>query len=273
MPDHIERRLPIVDAQVHLGGSLYRPVEDYLRVMRSDGVDQAVLVQQFGSTDNDYLRDAVLSHPDLFVGVGAVDETSPAAPEAIHGLVSTGAFSGVRITASARTHGCDPMGIWCALDSEHLVATVRGTFAEMTSPAFADIVGTFPNLPFLLEHLGGFTYSTSGFDRFLALSRFPNTHSMWSCFYRYAATTHPHRNADPYLAESLAAFGADRLVWSGDWNRFEQGRADGPDDYRNALAHISNLPFVDTEDLAQILGGTAQSLYQLAKVDHHQRQH
>lgn len=65
-----------MDAQVHLGGSLYRPVEDYLPAMRAHGIDRAVLVRQFGSTDNDYLRDTVLAHPDLFIGVGAVDETS-----------------------------------------------------------------------------------------------------------------------------------------------------------------------------------------------------
>jgi L-fuconolactonase len=264
-------RAPIVDAQVHLGGSLYRPVEDYLPVMATHGIDQAVLVQQFGSTDNDYLRDTVLARPDLFVGVGAVEETSPAAPEDVHGLVATGAFTGLRITASARTQGCDPLGIWRALDAEGVVATVRGTFAEMTSPAFAQLVGTFPNLTFVLEHLGGFGYTTgSDFDRFLALSSFPNVNTMWSCFYRYSSTTCPYPDADSYLADSLAAFGADRLVWSGDWNRFEQGRADGPDDYRNARAHVSGLPFVEPDDLDRILGGTARSLYRLAKVARHQ---
>ncbi len=168
------------------------------------------------------------------------------------------------------------MGLWRAIDSENLVATVRGRFEEMTSPAFAEVVATFPNLPFVLEHLGGFTYSgsgfgsASGFDRFLALSRFPNVHTMWSCFYRYGATSFPYRAADPYLAESLAAFGAARLVWSGDWNRFEQGRGDGPDDYRNARTHVSTLSFVGAEELGQILGGTARSLYRLTEVRPHQ---
>jgi L-fuconolactonase len=271
MPDAgTVRARPVVDAQVHLGGSRYRPVEQYLPAMRAEGVDQAVLVQQFGSTDNDYLRDTVLAHPDLFVGVGAVEETSPAAPEAIHGLVVTGAFSSIRMTASARTQGCDPLGVWRAIDSEGLVATVRGTFEEMTSPAFADVVATFPTLPFVLEHLGGFGYGGPGFDEFLALARFPNVHTMWSCFYRYSATPFPYRDADRYLAESLDAFGADRLVWSGDWNRLEQGRAEGPDDYRNARTHISALPFVDAADLDRILGGTARSLYRLATAPAHQ---
>lgn len=137
----------------------------------------------------------------------------------------------------------------------------------MSSPAFTDIVATFPNLRFVLEHLGGFTCSASGFERFLALSRFSNVHTMWSCFYKYSGSPYPYRNADPYLAESLEAFGAGRLVWSGDWNRFEHGHADGPDDYADARAHISDLPFVDADELAQILGGTAQSLYQLVRPD------
>lgn len=261
---------PVVDAQVHLGGSRYRPVEDYLPVMRAEGIEQAVLVQQFGSTDNDYLRDTVLAHPDLFVGVGAVEETSPAAPEDIHRLVTTGAFSSVRVTASARTRGCDPLGIWRAIAAEGLVATVRGTFEEIASPAFAEVVATFPDLPFVLEHLGGFVYGGRAFDQFLALSGFPNVHTMWSCFYRYSATTYPYGDADPYLAESLAAFGAERLVWSGDWNRFEQGRADGADDYRKARTHISALSFVGAADLARILGGTARSLYRLTTADQHQ---
>ena len=69
---------PIVDAQVHLGGGRYRPAQDYVAAMGTDRVDQAVLVQRFGSTDNAPLAAAAREHPGRFVVVAAVDELSRA---------------------------------------------------------------------------------------------------------------------------------------------------------------------------------------------------
>lgn len=253
----------LVDAQVHLGGGRYRELPAYLAAMDADGVDQAVLVQRHGSTDNTHLAAAAALHPDRFVAVGAVDETSADAAADVHALACSAGYVGVRVTASARADGAEPLALWYQLDADDLSATVRGTFDEITADSFTDLLDTFPTVPVLLEHLGGFHYGHEGFDRFLALAGRPNVHTMWSCFYRYSSEPFPHHDADPYLRDSLAAFTADRIMWSGDWNRFELGHADQPEDYRRALQHVMDLPFLDDADRAAVLEDTARSFYQL----------
>lgn len=253
----------VVDAQVHLGGGRYRELPDYLAAMDADGVDQAVLVQRHGSTDNAHLAAAVALHPDRFVAVGAVDETSADAAADVHALACSGGYVSVRVTASTRVDGAEPLALWHQLDADSLSATVRGTFDEMTADSFTDLLDAFPTVPVLLEHLGGFHYGHKGLDRFLALAARPNVHTMWSCFYRYSSEPFPHLDADPYLRNSLAAFTADRIVWSGDWNRLELGRADHADDYQRARRHITDLSFLRDDERAAILGETARGFYRL----------
>ena len=183
--------------------------------------------------------------------------------DAVDALAASGDYVGVRVTASARAVGADPLVLWRRLEEHGLSATVRGTFDEITDDAFAGVIDEFPAVPVILEHLGGFHYGDSGFDRLLALATKPNVRVMWSCFYRYSSEPFPHHDADPYLRGSLDAFTADRIVWSGDWNRVELGRADQPDDYRRARTHVTELPFLSDDDRIAILGRTARTVYRL----------
>ena len=89
----------MIDAYFHCGLSEYRPVKDVLAVMRSVGVDRAVLCQHLGEYDNSYLADLVANHPAKFAAVCLVDPTSPSAATDLEMWHATGRFRGVRLLA------------------------------------------------------------------------------------------------------------------------------------------------------------------------------
>ena len=97
------------------------------------------------------------------------------------------------------------------------------------------------------------------FEGFLALAEFPNTSTVWSGFCQNSSQAHPHNDADEHLRRSLEAFGADRIMWCGDWNR--PGYT--PRDYSNAMNHILGLPFLDADQKQQILRDTATRVFSM----------
>jgi len=257
----------LVDAQVHVGLAKYRPVEDYLPQLEAAGVDQAVLVQYAGSTDNSYLRRCLQKYPGRFAGVATVDHDTRRAASQIAQLATLGAFRSVRIPAGARTPGPDPLAVWRALSSSGLVATVQGPFADVTDPAFAEVVAEVSGLPIMLEHLGCYRYGIDrDFESLVKLASRANVHTMWSCFYRFSATPYPYPDTWPYLAESLDAFGPKRILWSGDINRGDQGLGETDDDYLHAIDFITDrISDLSEEDRRCIWGLNAEELYGLQK--------
>ncbi|OYW88368.1 MAG: hypothetical protein B7Z20_02720, partial [Sphingobium sp. 32-64-5] len=63
----------VIDTHCHASSRWYEPVDTLLFNMDRCGVDQAVLVQMLGSTDNREMAGARRAHPDRFVFVGAID--------------------------------------------------------------------------------------------------------------------------------------------------------------------------------------------------------
>ncbi|MFG2044534.1 amidohydrolase family protein [Dactylosporangium sp. NPDC048998] len=246
----------IVDCHVHVGLAKYRPVEDYLDTMRAHGVDRAVLVQYLGNADNDYLERVVGEHPEAFTGIGLVDPDDPQAPHRIDELARRGVLNGVRLPARVRGD------VWKAMEANGLTASVTGPFPDVVDDTFLDVVDRHPGVHFRLEHLGWLRFSDdpapySGFQRFLRLAERPNTSTSWSGFFLNAGTPYPYPDAEPYLRMSLAAFGADRLMWSGDWNR--PGGTDA--DYAAAIAHVADhMPFLGPAERDRVLGRSAATI-------------
>ncbi|MFC7716072.1 amidohydrolase family protein [Nonomuraea recticatena] len=83
---------------------------------------------------------------------------------------------------------------------------------------------------------------------------------MWGGFHANSGTPYPYPDADPYLRETVAAYGARRITWSGDWNRPDPA----PGDYAAAVRHVLERPYLTEDDQRQILGGTARELFGLA---------
>jgi L-fuconolactonase len=250
----------IVDSHVHVGTWKYPPLETYLPDMAEAGVDAAVLVQFVGNTDNAYLAER--AEPGRFAAVAMVETGTHGAPAHVARLAAAGRFAGVRLWAATRSPGPDPLAVWRAIDAAGLVASVRGPLADIADPAFAALLAELPTLRVRLEHLGFTTYPDADrtrFDRFLALAERPGTYTMWAGFHANSGQAHPHPDADPYLRDAVAAYGARRITWSGDWNRPDPG----PDDYAAAIRHVLERPYLDADDHRWILGGAAAELFGL----------
>ncbi|WP_238011654.1 amidohydrolase family protein [Dactylosporangium sp. AC04546] len=246
----------IVDCHVHVGLTKYRPVEEYRDSMRRCGIDRAVLVQYLGNADNAYLERVVQEDPEVFTGIGLVDADDPAAPRRIDELARRGVLGGVRLPARVRGD------VWKAMDAHGLTASVTGPFTDVVDDTFLDVVDHHPGVHFRLEHLGWLRFADDpapypGFRQFLRLAERPNTSASWSGFFLNAATPYPYPDAVPYLRMCLAAFGADRLMWSGDWNR-----AGGTDaDYAAAVVHVTDhMTFLDPDERDRVLGRSAATI-------------
>jgi L-fuconolactonase len=253
----------LVDSQIHVGLDKYRPIEHYLPVMAAHGIEKAVLVQHGGQTDNSYLADCVRRWPDRFVAVALIDHSSPLAVDEVRRIAKSGRFRGIRIPAAHRAAFGEPLAVWRAIDEAGLVATVRGPYADIADPSFAKIVDEFPKTRFHLEHLGCYRFGAGRpFAPFLELAEKPNVFTMWSCFYEHSSLPYPHPDADLFLEQSLRAFGADRITWSGDWNRAHMGKGDTGQDYPRAIDKItSGLSFLTSAQLEHVLWRSATQLY------------
>lgn len=89
----------MIDGYCHCGLSKYRPVEDVLAVMKSAGIERAVLCQHLGEYDNAYLAGVVERHPATLAAVCLIDPTSASAVPDLESLHATGRFRGVRLLA------------------------------------------------------------------------------------------------------------------------------------------------------------------------------
>jgi L-fuconolactonase len=259
--------IDIVDSHVHAGPPSFPPFEEYRRYARGAGINGAVLTQHLGEVDNEYLLGCAATSPSDLAVIGMVDCASPQAPEAIARAASSPAFRGVRLRASTRSPGDDPLEIWRAIQANDLVASVRGPVRDLIDPAFGEILRQLPRLVMRIDHVGLFAYgkdTDADFERLMALSAFPNVHLLWAGFHAYSAQGFPYRDAHPYLRRSLAAFGAQRIMWSGDWAR--AGRASDHDYYPQDVRLVTTeLDFLTTKDRAAVLGGTARRLFRLGR--------
>ncbi len=250
--------MQLVDAHVHLGPPEYAAKPALDEAMRSERIDQAVLVQHLGNTDNDYLAAARASDPDRFAAIAIIASV----PE-VEGALD-GGFAGLRL-APAGLAGPDGRDVFDALADKGAVVSVTGPLADVISGDFRATVRSHPSVHFRIEHVGGFRYGESttdleDFARLLKLAAEPNVSLMWSGFFLNAGSEYPYLNAHPYLLESLAAFGASRIMWSGDWNRADR-RAD---DYRLAAELVGRM-VASPDEQAAILAGTAQRVFGLPR--------
>ncbi|MBB5082161.1 amidohydrolase family protein [Nonomuraea endophytica] len=248
----------IIDSHVHVGTWKYPEISAYLPELAE--VDAAVLVQFVGNTDNSYLLRCAEAHPGRFAVIAMVDTETHGAPAHVARLAASPHVKGVRLWAATRSPGPDPYALWRAIAAAGLVASVRGPLADIADPAFATLLDEVPGLTVRLEHLGFTTYPDADpahFSGFLALAERPLVHTMWAGFHANSGRPYPHPDADPFLREAVAAYGARRITWSGDWNRPDPA----PGDYKSAINHVLERPYLTDEDKRWILGGASAALF------------
>lgn len=248
----------MIDSHVHLGGGKYASAEEWAAAAARLGVDGTVLVQNLGHTDNSELLAAKNDDRTAVVG-------TPESLDTAEALLEAGAI-GFRLGPRGLHAAPGDLRIFDVLEAAGGVASVTMPYAEIAAPEFARVVDEHPSTTFRLEHVAAYDYATRDavldeFSPVIELARRPNTTIMWSGFFLYSQDGLPYRDAWPVLEASLAAFGPERIMWSGDWNR-----AGGTDDtYRADLDLLTSLPFVSPADVVEIVENTPRRVFGLSE--------
>lgn len=259
----------VVDSHCHVSESWYEPVESLLYQMERNGVGYAVLIQMQGQYDNEYQFSCARRNPGRFAPVVVLDTDRPDATETLARLADRGA-SGVRLFATTRSPGNDPLAIWREAARLGLTVSCAGNGGSFAAPEFAETVEALPELPIVLEHLASVSRPIDDphervlRERAFALARYPNVHikvtGLGEFCHRALPATEPFPFREPiphYLDLAYEAFGPERMMWGSDYPPVS-----GREGYRNAL----NWPmerFADRSeaDRGRIFGGTALRLF------------
>ena len=263
--------MQLVDSHCHASEVWYEPVETLLDEMDRNEVRQAVLVQMLGQFDNAYLLDCLARHPRRFAAVVAVDPADTAAVRQLEALAAAGA-AGVRLRPDARSPGEDPYALWRAARSCGLAVSCVGPAAGFLSTAFATLLQELPDLPIVLEHLGGWARpdcdrSEATREGIAALARFPNLSLKVPGLGQLGARG-PRLPAcgralplesGAIVLELLERFGGGRLMWGSDFPPVAAREG-----YRNALRWMEELlGGLSAQQRAGIFGGAARQVFRL----------
>lgn len=196
------------------------PLSLLLEVMAAQGVTHAVIVTPTSGygTDNSAAIAALAAHPDRLRGIAVVD---PDTGEAHLAALKAAGFAGVRV---------DLMPVE-AVDFEACFGRLADRLRDLGMlmqiqaearhlPAVAETLRR-RNGRVIFDHMGRPDprdgTDQAGFQALLALADRPGTYVKLSGPFRFSEGPYPFRDADPFAAAILAAFGGARCVWGSDW--------------------------------------------------------
>lgn len=257
--------MQVVDSHCHVSSLWYEPIETLMDQMARNGVAQAVLVQMLGQWDNTYQQHCARTYPDRFSSVVAVEPRAPEACGTLAALADAGA-AGVRLRPDTRSPGADPLAIWRAAASSGLAVSCVGRAAQFASPEFFELVAALPELPIVLEHLGGSSRAgDTDFaerQRVFEAARYPNVYLKVPGLGELAARPGVLPAQGPTLERArdldaaLERFGPDRLMWASDFPVVCSREG-----YGNALDWVRRA--IGAEAQAQVFGATARRVFKL----------
>ena len=223
-----------IDTHYHASLSWFEPVEVLLFHMSRAGVDRAVLCQHRTQYDNRYLIECARRYPGRFSIVGTVDIDQPDAGETLAKWASEG-MGGLRLWATERSPGSDPLALWQEASKLGLVISCPGTTEEYASDHFRKMVEALPDTPIILEHMGILgDLSLAGekrvpqppfttYRKVLALSRYPNVYMKLTGLGEVMPRPAPAKDppfdlaeVPPFIDMAIEAFGANRLMIGSD---------------------------------------------------------
>jgi L-fuconolactonase len=205
--------------------------------------------------------------------VVAVDTKRTDAPEQLARWAELGA-RGVRLQASTRSPGDDPLAIWRQAAALQLTISCAGRAAAFAAPSFVKLVTELPTATFVIEHMGGVVPPGSEATPYplhrqvFTLARFANVAIKFHGLGEICPKLHPFPQPFPYDRTYLelfdlayAAFGADRMMWGSDFPPVSANEG-----YANALrwpqAHFAYLPEAERNAL---FGKNAQRFFGLSR--------
>ncbi|HEY3057692.1 MAG TPA: amidohydrolase family protein [Chloroflexota bacterium] len=231
--------MPLVDSHCHASPLWYEPVETLLYQMDTHGVHAAVLIQMQGQFDNSYQQACLRRYPGRFASVVLVDHERADAAEQLRRLAEDGA-SGVRLKASDRSPGDDPLELW-RVAQELKIAVSCPVPSDLDVAEFGQLLQALPDLQVVLEHLAGVSRAdANGPQRDSAieqLARWPNVTIKVPGLGEVAQRALPVQGDFPFqrpipsaLRRAFEAFGPERMMWGSDFPPVA-----GREGYGNAL--------------------------------------
>lgn len=211
----------VSESHVHVARSKFPRVESYLADMQILGINRAVLSQNIGNLDNEYLIDSAQANPGLFRAILMFDYEREETADQIRRYAQEPQVVGVRLFAETGSKSDRPLSIWRSIYENNWVASVRGPLSAIRADHFKLVLREFKDLRIRIEHLGSFMYSKDGefeFQTLLDLSELPNVYLIWAGFFANSSGEYPYLDTQSYLRRLLVAFGSERIMWSGDWN-------------------------------------------------------
>ncbi|MER6082838.1 amidohydrolase family protein [Streptomyces sp. NPDC001833] len=247
--------------------SQVRPVDidGLLRALDDAGIAKAVVVQAstvYGH-DNRYVVEAVRAHPDRFLGVYSIDALAPDAVERIRHWQAEG-LSGFRLftTGTTMPGQADWLGhedsypAWAYAEEQDIPVCLQMTIQGL--PALRELLKRFPGVRVLLDHCArpdlsdGRPYRNA--DDLFEMAAYPGVHLKLT----HRALEAAEKGASvpaAFMADLVAAYGADRIAWGSNFPAAEGTPAGLLAQARKAA---SGLPRADQ---ALIFGGTTAAFY------------
>jgi L-fuconolactonase len=238
--------------------------QSLLEHMDEHGVDAAVLVQPVcAGFDNSLVADLARTDAVRFAAVCAVDPNDAAARSELERWAALGC-RGVRLRPlkpdehdAFQSAGDQP--VWDAADDAGLVVSLY--MGRQHLPALRRLVERFPDTDVVIDHMAlpdpVAGASARAWAELLALASFPRVNVKVSGFHYFAREAYPHSDCRGLLESLCQTFGTERLLWGSDYPHtlLRSGYARGV----KQLARV--LPDLSSDELAAIMGGTAQRLY------------
>jgi L-fuconolactonase len=257
----------IIDSHCHAGLDWFEPIEALLFQMDRHGVAASVLIQHTRGYDNSYLAECRQRFPDRIAFIGNVDPEAPDGPADLERWVGLG-MQGYRLSLAHLEKLGDYRQVLGAAERMGIVVSVYGRLSDIASDNARDIIGSFPNLRFIIEHMAypdrlePSPYST--FGRALQLAELKNSYMKVHGFGEYLPRPEPMRHppfdldkVPPFIDMALEAFGAERLMFGTD-----SPPCSHREGYANVLRYVGQyLSRFSPADRRAILSGTALSLF------------
>ena len=260
----------IVDTHCHSTPVWYEPIESLLFQMDRNDVEKAVLIQIMGNYDNEYQFECAAKYPDRISSVVMVSPTDPEALNKLEQYAERGAV-GIRLEATMRSPGDDPLAIWRKADELGLVVSCPGGPRRFASYVFAALVEELQSLSIVIEHMAGITSSVaptlrSMNDKVYDLAKYPNVSMKIHGLGEFCTRNTPLESPFPFNSEGLPllhravdSFGPNRIMWGSDFPPVS-----GREGYANALKFtMDELADHSQDELAAIFGGTAMRVFGL----------
>ena len=263
----------IIDSHIHAWGSSFpnRPfpwtpdpfdTEQLLNVLDANGVAHCVdITPIMYQWDNEYGLDAVAKYPTRMRVFGRFDPFATDAEGRLSRWMLNSGAAGVRLTF----YGNDLQKLDNVEDLEPFwtAAEKLGVRVAVFAPdGLWSIVKTLhrhPQLRLVIDHMGlgvypGCTQPLLNFKALFEFAPFPQVLVKISGVIEVSRDPYPFRDAQDLVAETLATFGADRLMWG---SNFPVVLEKCP--YESALAFVDECNF-DSLERDYVLGLTCERM-------------